>query len=182
VSLSDTLRALRERRLIAVTVGVDACLDGDVQCVSAASALLWCTAEGYDVAVCAVGPGIVGTGSSFGHGGLAAASAASAAAALGGAPIIAVRASGADPRERHRGVSHHVRDVLRLAGDGAVAAWPAGMDAPDWLQPRTAVDVSGWAQECAGLALSHMGRGPADDALFFAAAFAAGRLVRQRLG
>jgi len=181
VSLSDTLRMLRGRELVAVTVGVDACLDGDVQCVSAASALLWCAAEGYDVAVCAVGPGVVGTGSSFGHGGLAAASAAHAAAVLGGAPIIAVRASEGDPRERHRGVSHHVRDVMQLAGDGVVAAWPEGLDAPEWLQPRTVVDASGWEQECAGLPLSHMGRGPGDDPLFFAAAFAAGRLARQRL-
>ena len=182
VSLSDTLRALRARGLLALTVGVAACLDGDVQCVSTASALLVCAAEGYDVVVCAVGPGVVGTGSSFGHGGLAAASAAHTAAALGGAPIIAVRASEADPRERHRGVSHHVRDVLRLAGDGAVAAWPEGLDVPDWLHPRALVDASGWEQECAGLPLSHMGRGPGDDPLFFAAAFAAGRLARQQLG
>ena len=34
---------------------------------------------GHDVAVCAIGPGIVGTGSRFGHGGLAAAEAANAA-------------------------------------------------------------------------------------------------------
>ena len=181
VSLSDTLRVLRERGLVAVTVGVDACLDGDVQCVSAASALLWCATEGYEVAVCAVGPGVVGTGSSFGHGGLAAASAAHAAAALGGEPIIAVRASEADPRERHRGVSHHVRDVLRLAGDGVVAAWPDGLEAPEWLQPRAVVDASGWEQACAGLPLSHMGRGPNEDPRFFATAFAAGRVARQQL-
>ena len=31
---------------------------------------------------------------------------------------------------------------------------------------------------CAGLPLSHMGRGPDDDPAFFAAAFAAGRLAR----
>ena len=181
VSISDTLRALRRRGLVEVTVAVDACLDGDVHCVSAASALLWCAAEGYDAIVCAVGPGVVGTGSSFGHGGLAAATAAHAAAALGGAPILAVRASEADPRDRHRGVSHHVRDVLRLAGDGAIAALPEGLDPPEWLQPRAVVDAGGWEKACAGLPLSHMRRGPGDDPLFFAAAFAAGRVARQRL-
>ena len=36
-------------------------------------------------------------------------------------------------------------------------------------------DAAGWEEACAGLPLSHMGRGPADDPAFFAAAFAAGR-------
>ena len=173
VSLSDALREMRERGLLATTVAVDACLDGDVQCVSVASALLWCAAEGFDVVVCGIGPGVVGTGSSFGHGGLAAASAAHAARALGGHPILAVRASEGDPRDRHRGVSHHVRDVLRLAGD-VTLPWPRGFDAPDGMDVQL-VDVDGWEEACAGLTLSHMGRGPRDDRLFFAAAFAAGR-------
>jgi uncharacterized protein DUF3866 len=181
VSLSDTLRALRARGLVAATVAVDACVDGDVQCVSVASALLWCAAEGFDVALCGIGPGVVGTGSSFGHGGVAAATALQAANALGGEPILAVRASAGDPRERHRGVSHHVRDILRLSGDRVVLPWPGGWDAPDWLRPLEHVDAAEWQSECAGLPLSHMGRGPADDPLFFAAAFAAGRAARLRL-
>ena len=40
------------------------------------------------------------------------------------------------------------------------------------------VDVDGWQEACDGLPLSHMGRGPDDDPLFFAAAFAAGRYAR----
>jgi len=144
VSLSDTLRTLRERGLLAVTVAAEACIDGDVHCVSAASALLWCRTEGFDVVVCGIGPGIVGTGSSFGHGGLAAAVAANAASVLGGAPVLAVRASQTDARERHRGVSHHARDVLRLCGDRVVAAWPRESPAPGWLRPVEEVDVSGW--------------------------------------
>jgi hypothetical protein len=182
VSYSDTLRVLRARRLVVATVGVDACVDGDVQCVSVASALLWCAAEGFDVAVCGIGPGVVGTGSSFGHGGLAAASAVLAARALGGEPILAVRASEGDPRERHRGVSHHVRDIMRLCGGRVVLPWPRGWDAADWLQPLERVDASEWERACAGLPLSHMGRGAGDDPVFFAAAFAAGRVARLRLG
>jgi hypothetical protein len=118
---------------------------------------------------------VVGTGSSFGHGGLSAAWAAHVAHALGGRPIIAVRASQGDPRERHQGLSHHVRDILRLA-DGTPAAWPRGFDPPADVDV-TVVDVEGWEQACAGLPLSHMGRGPREDPLFFAAAFAAGRAV-----
>jgi hypothetical protein len=181
VSLSDALRALRESGYVETTIAVGACLDGDVECVSAASALLYAAAEGFDVVVCAIGPGIVGTGSTFGHGGLAAADAANAAAALHGMPILAVRASERDPRARHQGVSHHARAVLELCLGEVIVPWPAGYEAPPWLQPRVEIDVSGWEDACAGLPLAHMGRGPQEDPLFFATAFAAGRVAADRI-
>jgi hypothetical protein len=40
------------------------------------------------------------------------------------------------------------------------------------------VDVEGWEVVCAELPLAHMGRGPREDPVFFAAAFAAGRAAR----
>jgi uncharacterized protein DUF3866 len=181
LSLSDALRVLRERDHVETSIAVGACLDGDVECVSAASALLWAAVEGFDVVVCAIGAGIVGTGSRFGHGGLAAADAANATSALNGTPILAVRASEADPRERHQGVSHHVRAALELCLGDVIAAWPAGYAAPSWLEPRVEVDVRGWEEACAGLPLAHMNRGPQEDQLFFAAAFAAGRLAADRI-
>ncbi|HEX9415223.1 MAG TPA: DUF3866 family protein [Gaiellaceae bacterium] len=182
VSLSDAVRALRERGLVEAAVAVGACVEGDVACVNVASALAWAAGRGFDVAVCSIGPGIVGTGTLLGHGGVAASEAANAAAALRGSPILAVRASAADPRSRHRDVSHHSRAVLSLCLGRVMAAWPAGVPAPEWLDPREEVDVSGWEEACAGLPLSHMGRGPADDPAFFAAAFAAGRFARRKLG
>jgi hypothetical protein len=85
--------------------------------------------------------------------------------ALGGRPILAVRTSGADPRQRHRGVSHHAETVLDLTlGDVLV---PADEDGAEW------------EQACAGLPLLHMGRGPADDPAFFRAAYAAGVAARR---
>jgi hypothetical protein len=180
VSLSNALRALRERGLVELTIAVGACVDGDVECVSVASALLLAAAEGFDMVVCGIGPGIVGTGSRFGNGGVAAADAANAAAALQGRPIVAVRASQGDPRERHRGVSHHTRALLDLCLGEVTVPWPAGYDAPPWLEPRVDVDVGGWQEACAELPLEHMGRGPNDDPLFFAAAFAAGRVAVTR--
>jgi hypothetical protein len=175
VSLSDALRVLRAQDHVAVSIAVGACLDGDVECVSAASALLWCAAESFDVVVCAIGPGIVGTGSAFGHGGLAAADAANATQALNGTTILAVRASAGDSRERHQGVSHHAQAVLALCLGDVIVPWPAEYDAPGGLESRLDVDVSGWEEACAGLPLAHMGRGPQEDPLFFATAFAAGR-------
>jgi hypothetical protein len=181
VSLSDALRVLRELGYVETAIAVGACLDGDVECVSAASALLYAAAEQFDVVVCAIGPGIVGTGSTFGHGGLAAAEAANAAAALHGTPILAVRTSAGDPRERHHGVSHHARAVLQLCLGEVIVAWPTGYEAPPWLEPRAEIDVSGWEEVCAGLPLEHMGRGPQEDSLFFAAAFAAGRVAADHI-
>jgi len=179
--LSDSVRLLRERGLLSRTVSVGACFGGEEECVSAASALAWASANGYDAVLCAIGPGIVGTGSRFGHGGLAAADAANAASALGGSPVLAARVSSADERDRHLGVSHHTQAVLALCAGRVTVAWPEGLEPPDWVEPRQEVDVAGWEEACAGLPLSHMGRGPDEEPWFFAAAFAAGRLARSLL-
>jgi Protein of unknown function (DUF3866) len=169
ISLSDTVRALKERGLVEVAIAVAPCLDGDVDCVTAAGALTWVAREGYEAIVCSVGPGIVGTGSALGHGALALADAANVGGALGGRPVLAVRASDADARERHRGVSHHTRTVLDLCLVEVVTAWPAD------------VPTDGWEEACEGLPLLHMGRGPDEDPAFFRAAFAAGVVARELL-
>jgi hypothetical protein len=180
LDLSDSVRTLKTRFTLQ-TVSVGPCLGGDAEAVNVASALVW--AAGWaEAIVCGVGPGIVGTGSRWGHGAVSAVEAANAGTALGGSPILAARASEADLRERHRGVSHHTRSVLDLCTGSLVVAWPEGRDAPLWLEPRQEVDASGWREACAGLPLSHMGRGPDGDSLFFEAAFAAGALARSMLG
>jgi Protein of unknown function (DUF3866) len=180
VALSDTVRSLRERGFLKVTVAVGSCTDGDVACASTASALLWAAEQGFDAVLCSIGPGIVGTASPWGHGGLGVAEALTTAVRLGGEPVLAVRFSGADERARHRGLSHHTRAVLALAGEVRVG-WPRGVEVPEELENATVVDVDGWEEACAGLPLSHMGRGPKNDPAFFAAAFAAGRLARSLL-
>jgi hypothetical protein len=176
VSLSDTVRTLKARKLLETAIAVSPCLDGDLQCVTVASALVHAAARRPDVVVCGIGPGIVGTGSRFGHGGVAVAEAANAAAALGGTPVVAPRVSFGDERDRHRGVSHHTRAALELCLGEVRVAWPAGLERPDGLEV-VEVDVAGWEEACASLPLSHMGRGPGDDPWFFAAAYAAGRLA-----
>ena len=167
VSLSDTVRALKERGLVEVACAVAPCLDGDAQFVTAAAALTWAKARGFDALVCSVGPGIVGTGTRFGHGALTLADVANVATALGGRPVLAVRTSDTDERERHRGVSHHVRAVLDLTRGPVVI--------PDY------VDGHGWREATRELPLSSMGRGPGEDPGFFRAAYAAGVAARKLL-
>jgi hypothetical protein len=179
VSLSDTIRTLKAAGFLDTAIAVAPCLDGDIDCVTVASALLWARQHGHAAAVCGIGPGIVGTATELGHGGLAALDAAIATQALGGSAVLAARVSDSDARERHRGLSHHTRAVLELAPTPLVFAWPDGLDgAPP---AATVVDVDGWQEASAGLPLSHMGRGPEEDPWFFAAAYAAGRLASEAL-
>jgi hypothetical protein len=181
VSLSDTVVELRRRGLLEVSIAVGACIDGDVACVTAAGALAWAARERFDIALCGIGPGIVGTGSNLGHGALAMVEALAAAISLGGLPILAPRVSLADPRARHTPVSHHTRAVLALCPAGVTVAWPSGLDTPEIDGLVEPVDVDGWRDACAGLPLESMGRGPDDDPWFFAAAYAAGVLAAGRL-
>jgi uncharacterized protein DUF3866 len=169
VSLSDAVRALKERELLSTAIAVAPCFDGDVDCITTAAAFAWAERTGYEAVVCSVGPGIVGTGTRFGHGALSLADAANVGAALGGRPVLAVRSSEADPRERHRGVSHHTQAVIDLCLGELVVAWPGE------------IATDGWEDACAGLPLRHMGRGPKEDPAFFRAAFAAGLVARGML-
>lgn len=181
VAFSDSVRTLKTRLLLETAIAVSPCVDGDVQALTVASALSWAKARGFDAVVCGIGPGIVGTGSAFGHGGLAVAEAANSTAALGGRAVIAVRYSGADSRDRHRGVSHHTRSALRLMLGTRDVAWPGGLETDDAPGDVVEIDVGGWQEACSGLPLRHMGRGPAEDPWFFASAFAAGRRARALL-
>ncbi len=176
VSLSDALRALRGKGLLTATIAVSPCVDADATCVTTASALDTASRMGAEVIVCGIGPGIVGTGTPLGHGGLAVSEAANACAALGGNAVIAPRVSFADPRARHQGLSHHTRAALDLCLGQVTVAWPAELAVPGDVAVEL-VDVSGWPDSCAALPLRHMGRGPDLDPWFFAAAFAAGRLA-----
>ena len=169
VSLSDAIRTLKERGLLGTAIAVAPCLDGDVDCVTAAAAFVLAKREGYDAVVCAIGPGIVGTGTQFGHGALSLADAANVAAALGGRPVLTVRSSEADQRDRHRGVSHHTQSVVDLCLGEIVVAWP------------DEIATDGWEDACAGLPLRHMGRGPDEDPAFFRTAFAAGVIAQGML-
>jgi hypothetical protein len=70
---------------------------------------------GADAIIAAMGPGSAGTGSRLGFSGIEVGAVLDAATGLQGKPIAALRASFADPRPRHRGVSHHSVTVLSIA-------------------------------------------------------------------
>jgi hypothetical protein len=136
---------------------------------------------GWDAVIAGPGPGIVGSGSELGHGGMEALDTAHASLILGLETLLAPRMSSADPRPRHRGLSHHTATVLRmLLGDVRVPA-PAREPASDELRQACGDRHVIWPRDApvdeyaaTGLPATHMGRGIADDRLFFAAALASG--------
>ena len=76
-------------------------------------------------------------------------------------------------------MSHHTLATLELVRGKPTVAWPEGLDVPAELGAVETVDASAWRDACAGLTLSHMGRGPDEEPWFFAAAYAAGLVARR---
>lgn len=175
-SHSRVVRDLRDRGLLHGHLTAGPAYGGaDGEAITTAGALHHgLTTLGWDAAVCGPGPGILGSGSALGHGGLVALDTAHAAHALGAPVVLCARMSGADPRPRHRGLSHHTATVLRLLLAPVTVALPAGESPPPevaaghgWLS--LAADLEGYTQT--GLPQRSMGR---DDPLFLAAALVCG--------
>jgi hypothetical protein len=175
-----------EREAISVTGGLDAAARG----------------LGWDAIVVGPGPGILGSATALGHGGMAALDAAHAALALGLPTLVCPRLSSSDERPRHRGLSHHSAAVLDLllapvrvpVPEAELEGWPLlDAEAPEGGSARAAldalieicsgrhdlaveaIDLGGYAES--GLPASTMGRAISEDPLFFAAPLAAGRAL-----
>lgn len=177
MAMSDLVVTMRDAGLIHETITAGHAFGGDLEAVSVPSALTLAVHGGADLVIVAMGPGVVGTDSALGTTAVEAAAVLDAAAALGGRPIACVRASGVDPRERHRGASHHVDTVLRLARSRVEVATVAGAEVI--ADRHHVVTLHGGLDVIELLAarkvrVTSMGRDAADDPLFFAAAGAAG--------
>ncbi|HWW91119.1 MAG TPA: DUF3866 family protein [Solirubrobacteraceae bacterium] len=128
---SRTVAMLRERGLLAGHLSAGAAYGGEGEAITTAGALHHAlNTLGWDAAVCGPGPGIVGSSSALGHGGMAALDSAHAALALGCPTLLVARMSSGDGRERHRGISHHTLTVLDLLLEPVTVAIPAGMRSP----------------------------------------------------
>jgi hypothetical protein len=213
-SRSSAARVLRERGLLAGHLTAGAAFGGEGEALTTAGALHHgLVTLGWDAAVCGPGPGIVGSGTPLGHGGMQALDSSHVALALGCATLLVARISSGDERVRHRGISHHTLTVLDLLLEPVTVALPAGMRTPvgaelqaglgsvfakgrrggralaveieverparitrhDWRRAR--IDLAGYAGS--GLPAETMGRGLAQDPLFFAAALAGGSTLAE---
>lgn len=198
IVFSDLVAALCDRSLIDVTVTCGHAFGGDLEAVSAPAALLAAKIAGKcDVAIVAMGPGIVGTGSKFGHTGVEGVNWLDTARALGGLPVAALRVSFADGRDRHRGVSHHTLNSLSTLGEeGAHVVVPsiggeeesiiraelqaAGIDRRHKITSASSPDILGAFAEH-GLEVGSMGRPASADPVLFLAAGAAGAYAATKI-
>jgi hypothetical protein len=189
---SRTCAGLREAGWLAGTVTTGQSFGGDLETVTLHSGLLAARhVLGAQVAVVSQGPGNLGTGTRWGFSGVSSGEAVNAAAVLRGRPVASLRISEADPRDRHRGISHH-----SLTAYGRVALARADVVVPDLpgefgalvaeaaaaLAERhrlVRVDVTGLHEtlQACPVPLSTMGRGLDEDLGYFLAAAAAGRHV-----
>lgn len=198
--LSRDVAELRDRGMLAGHITAGPCHGGEFEAITVAGAVHAASAKlGWQLAIAGPGPGILGSATRLGHGGMAALDTLHAAAALGFPAVCVPRMSSTDPRPRHRGLSHHTAAVLELllCGVRVIAPDPAG----EWPEPEgseaaspadaleqlrsacgerheaveASADFEGYLES--GLPSSTMGRQLAEDPLFFASPLAAGAAI-----
>jgi hypothetical protein len=188
-SLSRDVTELRESGLLCGHITAGPAYGGEHEAISVAGALDAAANKlGWDAAVAGPGPGIIGSDTRLGHGGIAALDTAHASLALGLPTLISPRLSSADPRQRHQPVSHHTLTVLELLLGAVEIPVPTNEPVPIAILATAAgwrhrlreapVDLAGYA--ATGLPAKTMGRSLEEDPLFFAAALAAGAALRRK--
>ncbi len=188
LAVSRLVPRLLDAGLLDVTITAGQAFGGQTEAVNLYSALLAARhVLGADVAVVAIGPGMPGTATPFGHSGIAQGQALNAVHSLGGVPVAALRLSFADERPRHVPVSHQTLTAL-----GAVALAPVLVPVPVLGEPMDAAVAEAlesarvWARherrmvqvdalpDMRGVEARTMGRTAEDDSAFFFASVAAG--------
>ena len=188
-SLSRDVAELRECGLLCGHITAAPAYGGEHEALSVAGALdAAAQGLGWDVAIAGPGPGIIGSDTRLGHGGIAALDTAHVALALGLPTLLSPRLSSADPRERHRPVSHHTLTVLQLLLGAVEIPVPSNEPIPIAVLATAAgwrhrlreapVDLAGYV--ATGLPARTMGRSIEEDPLFFAAPLAAGAALRRK--
>jgi hypothetical protein len=209
-TLSRDVRELRHRGLVCGHVTAGPAYGGEHEAISIVGGIDAAARRlGWEAIVVGPGPGILGSATRLGHGGMAALDAAHAALALGLPTLVCPRMSSSDERDRHRGLSHHTSSVLELllapvrvpVPEAELEGWPmlGPDDAPEGGSAQAAleaiidvcrrndhdlaveqIDLGGYAES--GLPDKTMGRSIAEDPLFFAAPLAAGRALAAAVG
>jgi Protein of unknown function (DUF3866) len=136
LSWSGLVRDLKAGGLIDVTSTAGHAFGGDLEAVNVFSALAAVRhAADANVAIVAMGPGVVGTSTALGFTAIEQGQVLDAAAALGGRALACLRICFADERPRHHGLSHHTITALTVA-----AQRPATVVVPQ-LPPEQAAEV-----------------------------------------
>jgi DNA-directed RNA polymerase subunit H (RpoH/RPB5) len=195
-AFSGLLRTLKNKGFIDVVITCGHAFGGDIEAVTAYSALHAAREVAHSEAcIVAMGPGVVGTQTPLGTTALEQAPLLDGAGALGARTVAIPRISFADARVRHHGVSQHTLTAL-----GRLTQLPTTVVLPALSQEHKALVLNqlhdaavvpkhrlAWEQgdniaallDAAGVKVTTMGRTPQDDPVFFATGAAAGRYVAQ---
>ena len=208
-TMSRDVRKLRKLGLLCGHVTAGPAYGGEHEAISLVGGLDAAARRlGWEAIVVGPGPGILGSATRLGHGGMAALDAAHAALALGLPTMLCPRMSSSDSRDRHRGLSHHTASVLELllapvrvpvpeaelegwpllGGEGVPVGGSAAAALEELIELCTGhhdlavetINLDGYADS--GLPSSTMGRTIEEDPLFFAAPLAAGRALAAAAG
>lgn len=199
LGLSNLVRDLKAAGLVDVTITCGQAFGGDFEAINLYSGLLVAKREaGADVVIAGQGPGNAGTGTALGFSGLEVGQIVNAAHSLDGRPVVSLRMSLADARERHRVISHHSLTALaRVALAAAMVVLPE-WECEDEIQQAVAqlealklfeyheirtFSGSGGVDllRRKGIGVKSMGRTMDEDPIFFHAASAAGKAAGRML-
>jgi len=194
LAVSRLVPRVREVDLIDSTLTCGQAFGGELEAVNLYSGLLAARhIARADVAIVAIGPGIPGTSTPFGHSGIAQGQAVNAASSLEGVPVAALRVSFADTRPRHVPVSHQTLVALNVVALArALVAVPelpgrlgealdAALEVTEIWERHERCDIAAQTlPSMRGVEVRSMGRSSAEDPAFFLAAAAAGRLAARK--
>lgn len=194
MQMSRIVTELKAKGVVDATVTVGHAFGGDLEAVNVYTGIIAAReALGADVIIVTMGPGIVGTGTTYGFTGVEQGEIINAVNILGGKPIAIPRISFVDPRERHTGVSHHTLTALsKITLTKCTVAFPV-MDPikENYAQRqflKTGISLDHEVRKVDGepallylieknIVVSTMGRTMSQDREFFLAAGAAGILA-----
>jgi hypothetical protein len=175
-SFSCDVGELLERGFLAGHVTAGPAFGGGEEAITLIGAVDAAASLGWKGVIAGPGPGILGSATAYGHGGMAALDVVHAGLSLGSTVLLSPRLSSGDPRPRHQGLSHHSRAVLDLALGPVELPMPEQFidlvsEGVEGVVP-VPVDLEGYA--ASGLPRRTMGRDLTEDEPFFAGPLAAG--------
>ncbi|MFA4134743.1 MULTISPECIES: DUF3866 family protein [unclassified Brevibacillus] len=202
IALSQHVHRLKAIGGLDATVTTGHAWGGDRESLTIHSGLMAAHhVEHADIIICMLGPGVAGTGTSYGFSGIQLAEVIHAVSTVGGTPFLIPRISFGDQRTRHYGVSHHTISIInRFALCPALVTIPIFGDERDEILSRQmkTIEVGGKhifikgkvpdlselasLEKGYGLSFSTMGRNWQEDPAPFQTAWMAADFVGNSLG